>query len=427
MDRIFALASAMGRSGVAVVRISGEGSRGALTGMAGTLPPEGRSLRVLRDADGGLLDQALVLTFAEGASFTGEEVVELQLHGSIAVVQAVLRALTVIPGMRAAGPGEFTQRAMENGRLDLAQVEGLADLIDAETEAQRRQAFRVFAGALGDLAESWRVRLIRAAALVEATIDFADEDVPVDVGPEVSALLTSVVTELRAESDGVRIAERIRDGFEVAIVGPPNVGKSTLLNRLAGRDVALTSEVAGTTRDVLEVRLELDGLPVTLLDTAGLGESTDPLDVLGMERGRTRAELADLRVHLLLPGFRPVVPVRPGDLVLRAKSDVSVGDLPGVSGTTGAGVADLVDAISSQLADKVAGGGIALRERHRLAMLRATGHLRVARHLAVERPGASELVAEEIRAALRAIDSLVGRVDVEDILGEIFARFCIGK
>ncbi|HHC29859.1 MAG TPA: tRNA uridine-5-carboxymethylaminomethyl(34) synthesis GTPase MnmE, partial [Rhodobacterales bacterium] len=244
MDTIFALASARGRAGVAVIRISGPEATRACQKLCGSVPSQ-RGLRKIRGASGEVLDEALVLVFDQGRSFTGENIVELQVHGSTAVVEAVLRRLEGLDNLRLAEPGEFTRRALENGRLDLAQVEGLADLIEAETEAQRVQAQRVLSGALGQKAEGWRADLIRAAALLEATIDFADEDVPVDVSPEVLALIESVSGTLRIERDGVGIAERIRDGFEVAIVGPPNAGKSTLLNALAGREAAITSEVAG--------------------------------------------------------------------------------------------------------------------------------------------------------------------------------------
>lgn len=427
MDTIFALATAPGRAGVAVIRISGPDARAAAEQLAGALPVAGRGVRLLRDPNGEVVDEALCLTFAPGHSFTGEEVVELQAHGSPAVVSRLLALLGRIPGLRMAEPGEFTRRAFENGRLDLAQVEGLADLIDAETEAQRRQAMRVFSGALGARAEDWRIRLIRAAALVAATIDFADEEVPVDVAPEVADLLGRVRADLERESAGVIVAERIRDGFEVAILGVPNAGKSTLLNALAGREAAITSDRAGTTRDVIEVRLDLRGLPVTLLDTAGLRETEDEVERIGVARALARAKAADLRVWLLMPGEQPGDVWQDGDIVLRAKADVYPGDGPGVSGRTGEGVDALVAAIADTLEHRTASVGIAMRERHRRAMERAVIHLsRAVETLAhiVQHP---EIVAEEVNLAIRDIDSIVGRIDVEDILGEIFSRFCIGK
>jgi tRNA modification GTPase len=302
VDTIFAMSSAQGKAGVSVLRVSGPQAFAACQKLCGDVPPRRvASLRVLSDADGGLLDQALVLTFAKGASFTGEDSVEFQVHGSIAVVSAVLNALAGMPDHRMADPGEFTRRALDNGCLDVAQIEGLSDLIDAETEVQRVQALRVLSGDLGTRAESWRRDLIRAAALIEATIDFADEDVPVDVSPEVSSLVSAVIEDLDREISGVGVAERIRTGFEVAILGAPNVGKSTLLNALAGRDAAITSDVAGTTRDVIEVRMDLRGLPVTLLDTAGLRDTTDRVEAIGVDRARTRAQSADLRVLLAEP------------------------------------------------------------------------------------------------------------------------------
>ena len=426
MDTIFALATAQGRAGVAVIRISGELARAA-SGLLMKSVPDRRGVRLLFDRDGVHLDEALVLVFPKGESFTGEEVVELHLHGSIAVVGAVLRVLGDIPDLRPADAGEFTRRALENGRLDLTQVEGLADLIDAETEGQRRQALRVLSGDLGDLAEGWRAKLLRAAALLEATIDFADEEVPVDVSPEVTDLLQSVRVELESESAGVAFAERLRHGFEVAIVGAPNAGKSTLLNRLAGRDAAITSEIAGTTRDVIEVKMDLQGLPVTILDTAGLRETDDVVEGIGVQRAIQRANEADIRVYLRLPDDEVAIEMNADDLVLWSKSDLHNTAERGISGKSGQGVDALILHLTSVLSGRVATVGVAMRERHRLAMVKSLGFLTAAQDAMESGNFMEDLVAEDIRAATRAVDSLVGRIDVEEVLGEIFASFCIGK
>lgn len=427
MDTIFALASARGKAGVAVIRLSGPQSLAAVRALCGRMPAPRRASLCRLTLDGDQLDEALVLTFAKGASFTGEEAAELHLHGATATVAAVLRALALQPGLRMAEPGEFTRRALEAGRLDLAQVEGLADLIEAETDAQRKQALKVLSGAVGARAEGWRRDLVRAAALLEATIDFADEDVPVDVSPEVGGLLDAVLASLAAERTGVGIAERIRDGFEVAIVGRPNAGKSTLLNALAGREAAITSDVAGTTRDVIEVRMDLGGLPVTLLDTAGLRDSSDRVERIGIERAMSRAAAADLRVFLLDGADVPLLAPQPDDLLVRGKADLGAADGLAVSGATGQGLDDLVARIGAILARRAAGAGTLTRERHRRAMDRAIGALESARKEVEGGSGRVELAAELVRQAIRALDSLVGRVDVEDLLDEIFASFCIGK
>lgn len=428
METIFAQASARGKAGVAVVRISGPSAWAAAAALAGALPaPRVAGLRVLR-AGGEALDSALVLCFDEGASFTGEQVAELHLHGAVASVAAVERALAAQPGLRMAEPGEFTRRALENGRLDLAQVEGLADLIDAETEAQRKQALRVVSGAVGVLVAGWRADLVRAAALLAASIDFADEDIPLDVAPEALALLAGVAQALAREMAGVGASERIRDGFEVAIVGPPNAGKSTLLNRLAGRDAAITSEHAGTTRDVIEVRMDLGGLPVTLLDTAGLREALDPVEAIGVSRALDRARAADLRVFLTGRGEVPLLVPEPGDLVVQAKADLVPGAVGlAVSGVTGEGVERLIKAVTSELAGRAMTAGVMTRARHREAMARAAQSLVAAQRELRLGPERAEFASEEIGRALRALSSLVGSVDVEHLLDEIFASFCIGK
>jgi len=429
-DTVFALASGRGRAGVAVVRLSGPSAHEAVRVLAGTIPPARRlSLRRLRDPEGDVLDDALVAVFDPQASFTGEAAAELHLHGSAAVVAAVTRVLAKLPGLRPAEAGEFTRRALENGRLDLAQVEGLSDLIDAETEAQRRQALRVASGAVAARIEPWRSSLLRATALMEATIDFADEDVPTDVLPEVRSLLAHVRDGLIEEIAGFGAAERVRDGFEVAIVGRPNAGKSTLLNALAGRDVAITSAEPGTTRDIIELRLEIAGLAVTVLDMAGLREAEGPVERIGVARAEQRAADADLRIFLLDDsGEVPGTPA-PGDIIVQGKADIAAAPAGrlAVSGLTGDGVAELVARIGAELSSRVARPSVITRERHRAALTSAAAALEEAITALDQTVFQAEILAENLRAALRALDSLIGRVDVEDVLGEIFARFCIGK
>ena len=428
MDTIFAQATATGRAGVSVVRISGPDAFIIAEELSGKLPPSHKaSLRLVKNGDGSSIDQALVLPFAKPNSFTGEDVVELHLHGSIAVISAVLQRLSEFQGARLAEPGEFTRRALENGRLDIAQVEGLADLIDAETEMQRKQALRVLSGHLGNLVEGWRADLIRAAALLEATIDFADEDVPVDVTPEVSLLLGGVKQAIEKEVDGSRIAERIRSGFEVAIVGAPNAGKSTLLNALAGREAAITSEVAGTTRDVVEVRMHLGGLPVTLLDTAGLRESDDTIEKLGIERALDRAASADLRIFLVEEGEGLPIDPFPDDLVFHPKADINPSARNAVSGKTGQGISELLSGLSDVLGKRSSSVGVATHERHRIAMIRALDGLGMVEATLESGSDCYDIAAEELRSGIRSLEAVVGRVGVEDLLDEIFLSFCIGK
>ena len=429
MDTIFALASAAGRAGVSVIRISGERAVEICEDLAESAPEAGRfALRKLRDTAGNLIDEALVLRFTAPASFTGEDVIELHTHGSPAVVARVLRFLGESGKARIAEAGEFTRRALENDRLDLAQVEGLGDLIDAETEAQRMQAVRLFSGALGDVVSDWREKLLRAAALLEVTIDFADEEVPVDVAPEVLELIGEVSNSLGREIKGTFAAERIRDGFEVAILGAPNAGKSTLLNRLAGREAAITSEIAGTTRDVIEVRMDVEGLPVTLLDTAGLRDTDDVIERVGVGRALERAERADLRLFLKSdPQEVPSVTQQDGDITLLGKGDMHGGGGGTVSGVSGEGVDELIEHIASQLSDRASGVATATQLRHRIAMEDAKEALDQAAFEVKAGAERTELAAENLRTALRKLDALIGRVDVEMVLGEIFSRFCLGK
>ena len=431
MDTIYALSTARGKAGVAVVRVSGPAAADAVRKIARGLPPPRRAaVRRLSDAQGEFLDTGIVLYFEDGSSYTGESVAEFHIHGSRAVVAALTRELESLPGTRPAEPGEFTLRALRSGRIDPTQVEGLGDLLDAETEAQRRQATRTFGGALRTKTEEWRESLLRCVALLESELDFADEDLPVDSVPEALGLISERISELGREAAGVGAAERIRDGFEVAIVGAPNTGKSTLLNHLAGREAAITSEHAGTTRDVIEVRMDVSGLPVTLLDTAGLRDSADPVEAVGVKRARDRAAQADLRVFLHEEEGVAGLGVAPrrGDLVLRAKADLlPVGKRGAVSGKTGMGVEEMIARIAAELEVRAARAGVATRERHRAALLEAVSALESGESELLGENPKIEIAAEEVWRAIRALEALVGRVDIEHVLGEIFSRFCIGK
>lgn len=428
-DTIFALSSGRVPSGVAVLRISGPDARQAALLLAGGVPPArvARYGALHHPTSGEVLDRALVLFFPGPRSATGEDVVEFHLHGGRAVVDAVQRTLADLPGFRPAAPGEFTRRAHANGKMDLAEVEGLADLIAAETEAQRRQALAQVAGALSRAVSGWRERLIRALALVEATIDFADEDdVPEDLtGPALheTGLLRAEIAA--AMADAAR-GERVRDGLVIAIAGPPNAGKSTLLNRLAGREAAIVSAIPGTTRDVLEVHLDLAGQAVTLVDTAGLRETDDVVEAEGVRRARARAGSADLVLWLSDEGAPPP-PDLPDALVVRTKSDAGEGGVGGlaISAHTGAGMDTLLAEIERR-AEALGGGEPALvtRARQRAALAASLEHLDAALG---QGSGAEDLLAEHLRLAARALDAVVGRVDVEDVLDALFRTFCIGK
>ncbi|MEL6418479.1 MAG: tRNA uridine-5-carboxymethylaminomethyl(34) synthesis GTPase MnmE [Pseudomonadota bacterium] len=428
MDTIFASATVTGRAGVAVIRLSGPQAFSVAEALSGALPAERTAaLRRIMGPNEDYVDEGLILCFAGPKSYTGEDIVEFQVHGSVAVVQKLMNVLSGFEDLRIAEPGEFTRRALENGRLDLTQVEALADLIDAETEVQRVQSQRVLSGEFSGKIEGWRANLIRAAALLEASIDFADEEVPTDVSPEVRALIRGVVDDFDKEIAGSGVAERLREGFVVAIVGPPNVGKSTLLNALVGRDAAITSEIAGTTRDVIEVRMDLDGIPVTLIDTAGIRESEDVIEKLGIERALQRAEEADVRILLAGSMQDAEIEFRDGDLVRKPKADLSLADDGGVSGLTGLGIENLLSELKSTLADRVAGVSFASRERHRSALHLGRQELLDAYQKVDEGPEAYDLAAEHLRSAVRVLEILLGRIDVDNLLDEVFSSFCLGK
>lgn len=421
MDLIYAEATPPGRGGVSIVRISGAGARRVAEHLAGALPrPRHAYLREIRDAD-EILDRALVMWFEEGHSFTGEELTEIHLHGAPVIVRRLGQILTS-RGLRLAEAGEFTRRAFLNGRMDLSEVEGLGDLLAAETESQRRLALRVSSGELGRKADRWRSLLIRAGALVESSVDFADEEVPEDVPDEVFDLLAELRRDLNEQISGYAAAERIRNGFEVAVIGPPNAGKSSLINRIARREVALVSDIAGTTRDVIELRLDIRGLAVTLLDTAGLRTSEDLVENLGIDRARSRASAADLRLHLSTEGKKDDSLWQEGDILVATKSDSHKGaaGLP-VSSLTSEGLDLLMDQVFDVLSGRAANAALVSHQRQLTALSEAYESLAGINSLP------PELVAEAIRRTALSLDRLLGRIGAEDYLDIIFTSFCIGK
>lgn len=457
---IFAPATAPGRAAIAVVRISGPDARAALRALAGDVPPPRRaSRRRLRTPDGDALDDALVLWFPGPASYSGEDAVELHLHGGRAVVGAVLEALAALPGLRPAEPGEFTRRAFDNGKLDLTAIEGLADLVAAESEAQRRQALRQLEGALGALYDGWRDELVSALAVMEASIDFADEDLPGDILSSINHNIRGILNGLIQHLGDDRRGERLREGLFVAIVGAPNVGKSSLLNRLARRQAAIVSHHAGTTRDVIEVHMDIAGLPVILADTAGLRDSDDgSLDEVeqeGVARALARAAAADLKIAVFDAAAWPetdertrylvdkdtMVIVNKTDLVNNIKSiEQAHQPAPGfgarimdrsvwpLSCRDGDGFEGFLEALEAAVTARLQPGSslVLTRARHRAALEDCAAALK--RFLRAELDGlAPELAAEDLRLATRALGRITGRVDVEELLDVIFAEFCIGK
>lgn len=437
-DTIFALASGQGRAGVAVFRLSGPGSGEALRALAGRLPqPRKASLADLRDSSGEGIDQALVLWFPAPASFTGEDVAELHVHGGRAVAAALAEALTAL-GLRPAEAGEFSRRAFLNGKMDLTRAEAIADLVDAETAAQRRQALRQMGGALARLTEGWRAELVRALAHLEAVIDFADEGIPDALVAEVGAASRRLAEEIAAHLADGRRGERLREGVHIAIIGAPNAGKSSLLNRIAGRDAAIVSAQAGTTRDVIEVHLDLGGWPVVLADTAGLREAGEEIEAEGIRRALARAEQADLKLAVFDAGLLPALDaptlamLDAEALVVLNKSDLAAA-LPAmveghpafaVSAQSGEGLEGLLAALEAEVAKRFAVGEAAAitRVRHRAALEECRAAL-----LRFDPGPGIELAAEDLRLAARALGRITGRVDVEELLDVVFRDFCIGK
>ena len=433
-DTIFALATAPGRGGVAVIRVSGPLAEAGIRHLTGSeAPPERKAvIRTLFDLPThDRIDSGILLFFREPHSYTGENIAEFQIHGGRAVQAALLSALAKLPGFRPAEAGEFTRRAVENGRLDLTQAEAIADLVFAETDAQRRLALRQHDGELSELYEGWRSRLVRAAAWIEASIDFADEDIPEDALARSRGEISEIRAEIIAHLNDGRRGEILRDGLQIAVIGPPNVGKSSLVNALARRDVAIVSEQPGTTRDVIEVHLDLGGYAVILADTAGLRDSADGIEQEGVRRARARAESADLRI-LVLDGTAadeptPIPGGRGDDIMVWNKADLAAGKTkPGlwISAKTGEGLADLVGVLTEEAAKRVSGGEgpILTRARYRYALEEA------AETLGFITPTVQpELSAEHVRRALRAIGRITGRVDLDELLDVVFRDFCIGK
>lgn len=440
-DTIFALATAAGRAAVAVVRVSGPRSGEVLERLAPPRPtPRRAALRRVRSVAGEVLDQALALWLPGPGSFTGDDSAELHLHGGQAGVEAVTAALVQL-GLRPAEPGEFSRRAFQNGKLDLTQAEAIADLVDAETDAQRRQALGQLEGGLSDRYKAWRQRLIQALARLEAAVDFPDEDLPDQLQAEVGARIQALADDLEGALVDEHRGERVRDGFRIALIGGPNAGKSSLLNRLAGREAAIVTAAPGTTRDVIEVPAVIEGFKVLFADTAGLRPASDPIEAEGIRRGRSWAEAADLRLWLVDrsasdgPSSEAAALARTGDLLLLNKADCGPGadadlradglEVLTVSAATGEGMDGLWSALSSRVSRLTRGDFPAVtRQRHRRLLEDAASALRRGDAALARSP---ELAAEDLRHAALALGRIVGRIDTEQVLDEVFSSFCIGK
>jgi tRNA modification GTPase len=429
---IFALSSGRAPSAIAIVRVSGPQAATALTSLAGKMPPPRVATRtLLRDPHGRPIDDSVVLWFSGPASATGEDVAEFHVHGGRAVLAALFAAFAEFENMRAAEPGEFTRRAFENGKLDLTEAEGLDDLIHADTDRQRRQALRQLKGLLGDKARDWRTRIIEASALIEAGIDFSDEgDVSAELIAPARAKIRALSEEIQEVLAAQGKAERLRDGLVVAIAGPPNVGKSTLINQLARREVAIVSPYAGTTRDVIEVQLDLDGYPVTVIDTAGIRETDDPVEQEGVRRAQARAAEADLVLWLVDTsgaGHRQqaATPVWTVRNKIDLDTEKSEADFE-ISAGRGDGIPALISALVSFAQDFFGSedGGLIVRDRQRKLLQQTAASLQ--RSILMFEQG-EELAAEDLRGAAYSLGRLLGRVDVEDILDVIFREFCVGK
>ena len=428
---VFALSTSPGKSAIAVIRVSGHRAFEVVKELTGSIPP----LRtvVLRSLkyNNELLDRALLICFKEKSSYTGEDMVEFHIHGSMAVINSVSEVLSVGFDLTVADPGEFTRRALENGCMDLSQVEGLLDLINSETKEQKNQSLKALSGVIGDKSSEWRRVILSALALAEVMIDFSDEDVPKNTVIDILRLVNTLIDELAFELKGSRALELIQDGFDVTIIGKPNVGKSSLLNYLAGKEKAIVSEKAGTTRDIIELSIDLKGFRVNFFDTAGIHQATDQIEKIGIERAQRQAALSNMRVFLInqndnIEEFG--VDVKKTDLVFVAKSDLKPpSEHLGISSKTGEGVPILLEEILKSIIKSTSYSGVLINKRHMKVVRSTVCCLELVRKELKDSNFQIEIVAENLRLAIVELDFLVGRINVEDVLGAIFSSFCIGK
>ena len=431
---IFALSTPPGISALGIVRLSGPDTFKAIRTLLGPNQPfiskmRKTHLRKIYSVKGSLLDEAIVILYGEEKSFTGENMAELQLHGSHVVIKTVLESLSKLAYLRPAEAGEFTKRALENNKLNLFQVEGLSDLLLADTELQQEKALNTYSGVISNRISDWKMAVIKMLSLVEANIDFYDEVEVLNIASIIKRDLKTLENELLDERNGFKAAEAIRDGFEVALVGKTNVGKSTLLNRLAKRNVSITSEISGTTRDIIELRFNLSGLPVTFLDTAGLRSTDDSIEKIGVANSIIRANDSDIRVFLVddiqeIQGLG--VKRKTCDIILRPKGDIS-GSEPSVSGKTGKGLSFLLETLSEILQKKVTKASSITRLRHLEKVNISLENIELIKTQLENDNPEIEIIAEGFRSILRSFDGLLGLVDTEEVLGEIFSSFCIGK
>mgnify|MGYP001475375118 CR=1 FL=1 len=431
VDTIFALSTVPGKSGIGIIRLSGPNAFLVLKQLSGSTPTLRKAvLRKLWYKE-ELLDESIIICSCKGKSFTGEDTVEFHLHGSQAVIRKMLSVLGTFESLRPAEAGEFTKQALYNGCLDLSQVEGLADLLNAETESQKKQALTLLSGTLGAKVGRWRKQILKVLSLSEIMIDFSEEDVPKDTKEQIKENIWQILRELKSEVNGYRASQILRTGFNVSIIGKPNTGKSSLMNYLIGSEKSIVSEIPGTTRDVIEASVDIKGTKVNFFDTAGIRASDDVVEKKGIEKALNLAKTADLRIFLLNPGDKLEdfsVKTNKNDLYFTAKSDIHRKQrYKGISSVTGDGIDYLIDRISYQLNNETSNASLILNERHKIAIAKTILLLESAKSYLKESSFDIEILVEDLRMAMRALDVLIGKVDVEEVLGDIFNSFCIGK